>query len=543
MSLFRWIAGKALKLPPRRFARVEVVKDVPVAMRDGVILLADRYFPAGRPDAPPNAPVVLVRTPYGRGGLFGFSAALFAERGLQVVVQSVRGIGGSGGEFNPMHQEADDGEDTLHWVRAQPWFGGRLYTFGASYLGNVQWAMASRAPELIDGMALQVTLSNFAEELRGHGALTQAGMLGWTQLTSGMVDAGPGGKMVRPRPGELDKFHDHLPLGTIDTAAFGKPVPWWQQWIARDDPDDAWWQALDHRAAVVAARAPAAMTGGWQDIFLPFQIRDFEARQAAGLESWLTIGPWTHAAPAGMIQGLRDALALFGALEDGTEPFAGRGRVRLFVQGANQWRDYPSWPPPGAVARPLYLRSGGRLDPAPPEADEGAATYVYDPADPTPAVHGPRLFGGEKVRDMAALEARDDSIVFTGEPLAEDVEAIGPVTVALSVRSDRAHTDFYASLSDVDAKGRSIQVCDGYVRLRPGFPEADADGVRRVTIDCWPTAWRFRRGHRLRLVVASGAHPRFARNLGTGEPMATATGMVKAHQEVLHGSVLRVTMV
>lgn len=537
MSLFRWIAGKALKLPPRRFARVEVVKDVPVAMRDGVTLLADRYYPAGRPDAP----VVLVRTPYGRGGLFAFSAALFAERGLQVVVQSVRGIGGSGGDFNPMHQEADDGEDTLHWVRAQPWFGGRLYTFGASYLGNVQWAMASRAPELIDGMALQVTLSNFGEELRGHGALTQAGMLGWTQLTSGMVDAGPGSKMMRPKPGALDRFHNHLPLGTIDSAAFGKPVQWWQEWIARDDPDDPWWQALDHRQAVTAARAPAAMTGGWQDIFLPFQIRDFEARQAAGLESRLTIGPWTHAAPAGMIQGLRDALALFGALEAGSAPFAGRGRVRLFVQGANQWRDYPSWPPPGATPETLYLRSGGWLDRLVPGDDGVAGRYVYDPADPTPAVHGPRLFGGEKVRDMAALEARDDSIVFTTDPLVEESEAIGPVTVELRVRSDRAHTDFYASLSDVDARGRSIQVCDGYVRLRPGFPEADADGVRQATIHCWPTAWRFRRGHRLRLTVASGAHPRFARNLGTGEPMATATEMVKATQEVLHGSSVTVT--
>jgi uncharacterized protein len=97
------------------------------------------------------------------------------------------------------------------------------------------------------------------------------------------------------------------------------------------------------------------------------------------------------------------------------------------------------------------------------------------------------------------------------------------------------HTDFYACLCDVDAKGRSLQVCDGYLRLRPGKPHADADGVRRIVINCWPTAYRFKRGHKMRLIIGSGAHPRYARNLGTGEPLATGTSMVNAHQQILHG--------
>ena len=343
-------------------------------------------------------------------------------------------------------------------------------------------------------------------------------------------------KGAPPRPAKLDHLYGHLPLGTLDVAAFGKPVSWWRDWINHDDPDDPWWRAIDHSAAVTSLEAPATMVAGWQDVFLPFQVRDFEARQAAGRDAWLTVGPWSHAAPGGMVEGVRQAIILFSAVVAGRSPYPDRDRVRVYLQGAGAWRDYPSWPPPSSKPLSFHLRAGGRLELSAPAGDEGSTAYVYDPADPTPAFHGPMVMGGAKLRDMTSLETRDDSISFTGAPLDRDVDAIGPVKVELSVRSDRKHTDFYACLCDVDARGRPSQVVDGYLRLRPGRPDADASGVRRITIECWPTAYRFKRGHSIRLIVASGAHPRYARNLGTGEPLATATRMVSAHQQILHGA-------
>jgi putative CocE/NonD family hydrolase len=140
-------------------------------------------------------------------------------------------------------------------------------------------------------------------------------------------------------------------------------------------------------------------------------------------------------------------------------------------------------------------------------------------------------------RDIIRLEQRRDIVRFTSAPLEHDLDVIGLVTVTLSIRSNREHTDFYACLCDVDRKGRPMQVVDGYLRLRPGRPAAAASGVRQICIECWPTAYRFKRGHRLRLIVGSGAHPRYARNLGTGEPLSTATAMVTAQQQILHGSV------
>jgi hypothetical protein len=70
--------------------------------------------------------------------------------------------------------------------------------------------------------------------------------------------------------------------------------------------------------------------------------------------------------------------------------------------------------------------------------------------------------------------------------------------------------------------------------LRPGAPPQAPDGSRRVLVKLWPTAHRFDRHHRIRVLVAGGAHPRYARNTGTEEPLATATRLVPVEHELLH---------
>jgi putative CocE/NonD family hydrolase len=132
------LMSRAWSLPPRR-NRVAVERGLAVPMSDGTVLLADHYLPV----SVASAATVLVRCPYGRSGPFALqNAQLLAERGYHVLLQSVRGTFGSGGEFEPMRHEITDGQDTVAWLRRQRWFEGRLATFGASYLGFVQWALA-----------------------------------------------------------------------------------------------------------------------------------------------------------------------------------------------------------------------------------------------------------------------------------------------------------------------------------------------------------------------------------------------------------------
>ncbi|HEX7858053.1 MAG TPA: CocE/NonD family hydrolase [Sphingobium sp.] len=525
-SLLRRAAGAALGLT-KATNGIRVEKGLTMQTRDGVTLVADRYFPA---DGIPR-PTVLMRTPYGRGIIMAFSASLLAERGLNVVVQSVRATTGSGGDFNPIRQEGPDGLDTVDWVRAQPWFGGKLFLFGGSYLGCTAWAIATMAPDKVDGAALTMTLSNFRDEMIEFGGLTQESMLTWTKQMQALVSTGKspffGGKPV------LRGEHMHLPLGTIDHAVTGATVPWWQEWVNRRDPNDPWWDAMDFSEGVTALSAPVFLCAGWQDLFLPYELKDFMARQAAGLETFITIGPWEHGGPGGLFEGQRQCVEFLTGLAAGEDARARRAPVRLFVQGAKEWREYPSWPPPHVKPGKLYLRAGGRLDLAAPTLDDDPTCFVYDPADPTPSLYGPVTMPA-KSRDMDALRRRKDVEEFTTDRLDSDLEIIGPVSVELCVRSDRDHSDFYVCLCDVDAKGRSMHVADGYVRLEPGSPVPEGDGVRRITIEVWPTAYRFVRGNRLRLLVASGAFPRYARNPGTGEPMATATELVTARQEILH---------
>jgi len=155
--------------------------------------------------------------------------------------------------------------------------------------------------------------------------------------------------------------------------------------------------------------------------------------------------------------------------------------------------------------------------------------------DPTPGVGGASLDARKAgPKDQHRRERRADVLTYTSDPVAQNLTVAGPLTADLWVRSSVEHTDFFVRLCDVAPKGRSTNLADGIVRLRPGDGDRGADGALHVRIKMWPTATSFRTGHRVRLQVSSGAHPLFVRNPGTGEPLATAVTMRRADQEILH---------
>jgi len=138
------------------------------------------------------------------------------------------------------------------------------------------------------------------------------------------------------------------------------------------------------------------------------------------------------------------------------------------------------------------------------------------------------------VLDNRELESRSDVVTFTTEPLPETLEAIGEVSAEIWVRSDAASFDLFARVCDVDADGASWNVCDGLVRVTPDLGEPDGEGAIAVSVPLWPMGHRFADGHRIRLQISSGAHPRYARNPGTGEDPATADVLRAVDIEVLH---------
>lgn len=542
MALWDRLPASPIRLPhPRGLARYTVERDLPVPMPDGVPLLADRYVPTGveRP------PTILVRTPYGRRGPAALAnGLLFVPFGFQLVVQSARGTSGSGGEFDPLGSERDDGLATVEWMRRQPWFHGAFAMFGPSYLGYSAWAVAAEAGPELKAMSLQITASSFRDAAYVGGSFALESALTWTDLTHrqqrplGMI-TGP----LTSRRRALRAARSGRPLTELDVLAGGAPMRFYRDLLANHAPGGAapngYWDRRDFSATVGRVAAPVNLLGGWYDVFLPWEIKDYLALRAAGHAPYLTIGPWWHTDARHGLPAVRESLAWFRAHLQGDPSGLRRDPVRLYVTGAREWRHYRDWPPPGTRRVRWHLHAGppgrGGLGEDGPQ-DRPASTYTFDPARPTPALGGPTLLGSSRPVDNRPLERRPDVLVFTSPALGADLDVIGPVGADLFVRSDREHTDFIVRICDVAPDGTSRNVCEGGLRLPAAAARpAGTDGVRRIAVDLWPTGHRFARGHRIRVHVASGAYPKVAANPGTGEPLATAaTRMLKARQEVFH---------
>jgi hypothetical protein len=325
-----------------------------------------------------------------------------------------------------------------------------------------------------------------------------------------------------------------LPLSASDLPGAGRKVGFFQDWLVHDNPGDPWWNEVDYsaeeyfRATVSQVTAPTHLIGGWYDIFLPQTIRDYTRLHQAGRDPHLTIGPWAHTSPGLQPVAVGEAIRWCRAhlLED--RSLMRQAPVRIFVMGANQWRELPNWPPSGYQTQHWHLQAKKGLSPSLPAAGD-PDRYRYDPADPTPAVGGSSLSHNSGPRDNRKLEARSDVLVYTSAPLEDDLEIIGAIQAELFVQSSLEHTDFFARLCDVSPSGKSINLTDGLIRLK-SLPA----GIHKIAIDLWPSAHCFLRGHRIRLQVSSGSHPRYARNPGNGEPLASAVTLVAAEQAVYH---------
>jgi putative CocE/NonD family hydrolase len=530
MSVSSRFLAKVMKLPAPESRAIKVERDLQVPMADGVALLADRYIPASG-----GGPLVLFRSPYGRSNMFGtLFGTMFAERGLQSLVQSCRGTFGSGGQFDAFAERAD-GLATVEWMRKQDWYPGSFAVSGPSYLGIVQWAISAEVGPELKAMAAQVTSSDPYELLFPGGSFSLETGLTWANLVANqerrfaLMRQGPSSRRLRP-------LFDRLPLGDLDSAATGGKIGDWQDWLTHSEPDDPYWTPRRYLATRSEVTASVNFVGGWQDIFLPAQLRDYAALRAVGQEPYLLIGPWQHTDSEGMGMCVKESVTwLRGVLLDDWSQ-SRSVPVRIHVGGLDQWRDLPNWPP-ASVEQRWHLQSDSGLGPADPQVAD-PDKYTYDPAHPTPSVGGPVLTGSPERRkspaDNRELESRTDVLTYTSVPLDADLEVIGEVAADLFVSSSLEHTDFFARLCDVDPSGRSTAVCDALRRLAPGQPAAEADGTIRVRIDLWPTAHVFRSGHRVRLQVSSGAHPRYARNPGSGEPLRTATTLRTADQQIHH---------
>jgi uncharacterized protein len=395
VRVLRRISGRGLPKPQCGLA-VEPGIEVPAG--DGVRMLTDHYIPL----ATGSWPTLLVRSPYGRGFpwdyLFG---ALFAGQGFHVLIQSCRGTGGSGGEFEPLRHEGADGQAAVAWLREQEWFNGALGTIGPSYLGYVQWALAADPPPELRAMVVQAGMHDLHAFLYRGGTFAledalqgTAAMLSFDRGFAGLVRA-----MFRllRRHRQVERT---LPLIDAYPPAFGGRVGFFDQWLTHPDAGDPYWAALRPGAGEQAGSAglvATSLVSGWQDICLDQTLEQYRRLRDGGRPVRLLVGPWTHtsAFDRGWPVVFADALGWLRAhLGDGTNPGDGpqpaatparppEQPVRVQVGGSGQWRDLADWPPPQAVSRSWYPDGDGRLGTEPP-ARTSVSSVRYDPAATAP---------------------------------------------------------------------------------------------------------------------------------------------------------------
>jgi putative CocE/NonD family hydrolase len=533
--------------------------DVPIPMRDGIRLSGDLYFP----DAPGPFPVILTRTPYDNSAQrFVDWARFYARRGYAFVAQDCRGRYDSEGVFYAWHDEARDGYDTQEWIGRQPWCNGHIGTVGASYGGLTQWLSAPLRSQYLKAMAPRVTPSDFWREDNYFGGAFALGLnLHWALSTSSR-------SMQNAEIYDWDQVYWSLPLIDADRQA-GRDVKFYQDWLKHPTYDDYWRQISNHDN-YGSIDVPILNLAGWFDAYHGAAFINYAGMVKQGRSEMtrrsqkLVIGPWPHNlavstrtgqldfGPASKIDLLALELRWFDHwLKKIDTGIMDEPPIRLFVMGANVWRNESNWPPEGTRFTRYYLHSrggasrlpgDGTLSPEPPE-EEATDEYDYDPSNPVPTLGGNHSMTSDVVPvgpwDQRPIEGRSDVLVYTSPTLMEDVEVTGPVVATLCAGSSATDTDFTARLVDVYPDGRAMNLCEGVLRTRyrdsfenPTLMEPGR--VYELRIDMEVTSNVFKRGHRIRLDVSSSNFPRLDRNLNTGRPIGMDAEMQVAHQTIYH---------
>jgi uncharacterized protein len=520
---------------------------------DGVPLVADIYHP----QRTVHSPTVLVRIPLTRDFKNSLFAAvigkMWAERGYTVVIQGTRGRFGSGGVFYPLRDDRTDGMETLRWIAKQPWYDGRILTWGGSAFGHTQWAIADQTDPGPTALMVYFASTDFYGMFYPGNAFSLDSALSWAARSHGTKD-----NSDWPSPEQVERAAKGFPLLDADRRATGRDVTFFKDWVEHPGRDN-YWDNIDGRDRLESLKAPVLLLAGWYDPFLPTQLADYvrirkSGDSAVATRSRLIVGPWSHASEVTFPDGTESenfrkqsvavSLPWFDA-NSGKATLPGPP-VRLFVMGRNAWRDEHEWPLARTQYTSYFLGGGGsanssagdgKLNVIAPTANDMVDTFTYDPLNPAPTAGGAMIGPAAGIARQNEVERRKDVLVYTTPVLDQDVEVTGPVSLILYISTTVPDTDFTAKLVDVHPDGSAFNVSEGILRqsYRDKPDSSATDGVHQIQIELWPTSELFFKGHRIRLEVSSSNFPRFDRNPNIGNTIATESKVITAKQTVRHG--------
>jgi putative CocE/NonD family hydrolase len=492
---------------------VNLVKNVRIPARDGVKLAADLYVPAMGQAKP--LPVVMEYIPYRKDEVPPGSRfySYLPQHGYVVARVDIRGTGASRGAATDeyVQGEQEDGYDAIEWLAAQPFCDGNVNMMGISYGGFTSLQVATlQPPHLRSIIPMYFTDDRYTDDCHYRGGLLRqyydVGYYGNFMIAYNALPPDP-----RWCEDWANIWAEHLE----------HDEPYLLKWL-RHQTDGPYWRHGSVGAIADRIACPVFMIGGWRDGYPNPPLRLFEALR---VPRKVLIGPWNHAVPDVAVPGPRiDHLHevvrwLDYWCKDRETGIMREPPVIVYMQHyerpdadrldtAGTWRAESGWPAPGAGEMTFYLGGEGRLEGA--CGADGVDEFEYEA---TVGVTGGLWSGGlpfGQPGDQRADEAY--SLVYTSPRLEADVHVLGRPRVKLSVSSTASVIGFCASLADVGPDGSSHLVAKGMLnatrRNSLTDPEPFVPGEiceLSIEVDC--TAWRFERGHRIRLAVSSADWP------------------------------------
>jgi putative CocE/NonD family hydrolase len=524
-----WLLG----FPPERCTYTTQSVRIPISnglsrIELAASLLQPSYFNAAKPLG-----TVLFRSPYGRGLPIGITPRAYAARGYQVLLVCSRGTFGSGGEFDAFRDEVQDGKGVVEWMRQQPWYTGTFATCGGSYLGYVQWALLYDPPQDLVAAVPCVSPHNFARVFWDTGALN-LDILKWADLIAHQEEPfSLWQTLTSSRSRRFKAVIEGVPLAPGIDSYFGVKTPWLNNVLAKPDLSEPYYKPMQLEQALERTDIPVLIITGWYDIFFEQAMEQYIRLKERGCNVALTVGPWAHIKSGLVARMHRQG---FDWIEDhlgGCTEAKRTDTVQYFVTGAQEWRNISAYPP-RTVPSTFYLHEGGKLKDELASIDFACSTFMFDPQKPTPTFGGNGLLTGGSTND-SALARRGDVLVFDTAPLEEDIEFCGKPTIHLAHSTNNAFADVFVRISEVDKKGRSHNITEVFQRLDP-----KRNAVAELNLDLIHCAHRFLRGRRIRVIVAGGNFPQYARNLGLENADDRSSEMCAVqhtiHHDVLHMS-------
>jgi uncharacterized protein len=566
-----------------KISSIIMERGVPAVMRDGTVLRADVYRPAGEG----RYPVLLQRTPYNKGFL-PFTALTLdplaaAHAGYVVIIQDVRGrFTSEGGPYYLYRDEFQDGYDSVEWAAALPYSNGQVGMYGVSYMGMTQFQAAAMSPSHLKA----IFPATWGTDVYFHrGGAFELGLVLYWAIASVGPDALLRAKKNQPdllpeflqlvdSIDHIEKAYEYLPLAESPWLKLGNGYGSFIKDLLEHGTYDDYHQTLSARVKTPTLEVPAFCAAGWHDVLLGPDLDHFQrikreaATETARKRSRLMVGPWAHAGFLPCVTELNYGTAASGFLLELKRDFTSlhmqwfdywlkglengiteEAPVKIFVMGENRWRDEQEWPLARTQYIPYYLHSKGEantpgrdgtLSPLVPGREE-PDRFVYNPKNPVPTQGGNILMPLNYLRgpfNQVLVEERPDVLVYRTAPLENPLEITGPITMKLFAASSAVDTDFTAKLVDVYPDGRIYNLADGIIRasFRNGVRgDLITPGeVYEYTIDLWATSNLFQAGHCIGLEISSSNFPRFDRNLNTGHSGYTSAEMVSAGQTIWH---------